>query len=1070
MKNTRKYWLVSLFSMVAAIMCIAGIQQLLPQETALHAQTPLYLESEMTTVTSGESISLRIYDKREWSDAAETLEGSEMVTDEPGESAKIWRLHVPYGLVFDETATVASMLEAVPDNQVPVYQWDEETRLLSIQTEQAVSESTLVLQTINVGTFQVSIASEDEAEAAVIELSVVEQLPTAGTDGLLNLPEEIPYQDEEGIEQFYDEDFEGFAEMEAYSAVNPYALPIEVRTWAELRDAWNNSSVDAVIMMNNITYDSGMLNQRSKSFSLDGNNFELNLRDEMFRVSNSDEANYDIRNISLLTCTRSTVYGIVYAGFDAYTGSSKVTATFTNIRSSQNNQTRIFSGGGAQLVLAGEIYWMTASEMATTGGVEIAANANVWAQKQAVGSDVRSFFWYPKPGLEATSGSRKFVVGENAVANFKMTGTATAYPVVYAYYDELRLKEGATFNGTMPGNAFRSDYDPSDFIADGKNKINFTSLQYGYEPVRFANGTNPTVEKKFYVGPESEIYIIGSTGTTLLNGYSDLDAARRVVTIDSPKNYDFRNLSTTGTQHVASINLKRFEILNSDIDVWKIASNPDSGSDYSVANVTNLTQTRTSGTTASVTSSDATLASYLPTTLVRRISGFNQNPQLVFTPITDADFNIHAKVIIAMVPDKNGMDDQGNINYIPQYASENQAHATIADSHGAVHTDLYTDASGTASVIDNKFNIAGQRVTGSAHRANRDSDELAEYTVIDITPPEPAMVESANNITPITTVINGSGEAGSSVTFTLNGSAMPAWSTTVDASGKWTLPLSTPLTVGDTIQIFLEDNAGKAPEDLTDAPATNSANGNRNPAADTTYHDAVFKAATKVTVSEIKTANVTVHFKDTDGQALTLPVVLTDREVITPINMNNETSVQMGISEVLATSNYTLGAQSWDVTNVQVEINGTEVTYVFTGLLRFGIVSDTVKFKDSYILPFDQVITRENNDWEMNIIDTRSVADNKGKWHVTAKLSDEFKATDASGATLSNVLYYVTEDGTDILIDATNDKRVVGQNIGVKENQVKWSIDKGLELRVPAQAPRDKTYEAVVNWTLNNTY
>lgn len=624
-----------------------------------------------------------------------------------------------------------------------------------------------------------------------------------------------------------------------------------VSTWAELVAAYNNSATEKIVFTKDIDGSSaaaGALYNRSTSIDIDGQGHALSMGNARFLIRYSaSNVTFNLKNISNLSSKANRVQGIVDEGVDAAIVNSGWTINMSNITSATDMQTRIASAPGAQLNLSGNIYWYTATEMAVITGVKIEENARVTSLKQSSHDD-RSFFWFPNSGFQGV-GSGDFVVGKNAVANFKMLGSGTAFPVVFAYYKNLHLEEGATFNGTMPGNAFRSDYYASNFIADGSNKINLTSLSSGYSPVDFYSGAQSSQPAYFTVGPQSELYVIGATNQPLFNGRSATDARRRSITIDSPANYDLRNYSnTTGNgAAVATSNLKQFQILNSDVSVWKNTSSVTSGADFSATMVQNLTQ----NSSGNVTSDNAALASMFKTQTVRRVSGLNQKPQIEFPAITDADLTIKARVIVGYVPDDNGIDENGNFQYIPQYAGEKQVTVKMTDTYGTIHDGLLTNKEGYVSYTDTKFNLAQKNILATANRGGWVSEKEASTTILDVTPPEPAVVDNENQISSVTTTLTGTAEPNSTLTVALNGKLLTNAETTVGNDGRWSLAVPTnTLKKGDVLQLFLQDHSG-ALVDLTDRPTTNNDIGNIEPSTDYRYRDAVFKAAKTVSVNGV---------------------------------------------------------------------------------------------------------------------------------------------------------------------------------------------------------------------------
>lgn len=131
------------------------------------------------------------------------------------------------------------------------------------------------------------------------------------------------------------------------------------------------------------------------------------------------------------------------------------------------------------------------------------------------------------------------------------------------------------------------------------------------------------------------------------------------------------------------------------------------------------------------------------------------------------------------------------------------------------------------------FNDQGEN-SGSGQVITNVIDQ--EVTVIDVTPPTPAIVNPVANTSLM--ISGGSDEPGATVTATANGKPLldetkKELSTIVDLEGKWYLPLNQTLKAGAILQIFLTDTAG-----------------NKNPALPKIFHDALFKEGTTVIVKD----------------------------------------------------------------------------------------------------------------------------------------------------------------------------------------------------------------------------
>ncbi|MBC1937834.1 hypothetical protein HCA69_15835, partial [Listeria grandensis] len=394
---------------------------------------------------------------------------------------------------------------------------------------------------------------------------------------------------------------------------------VEVSTWKQLQDAYADSTVTSIKLTKDISYDTGALAVgRSTDFYIEGNGHKIDLGNQVFRVLQSATATFTIKNVPEIKTTASTVTGIVSSG-DANVAASGWTINFENVKAADDNKTRIASVSGAQLNLSGKIEWPTSSELAVIDGVKIAENAKVTSYKQAV-SEERSFFWFAGSNFTdafTTKGSREFVVGKNATVNFKMENGSGIYPVVFAFYKQIHLESGATFNAKMPGNVFRADYYDSSFRADGNNEITMTSTGKIYSPVNFASGAKYNTSSEFYVGPQSNVEI-KAEGGPLFQGTNASNAAKTKITFDNPEKYDLNNTKEglTESSSVATDNFAEFSIKDADMSVWTVKDSAINPASYSVKDVDYVTQVQGGITT----SSNSELASYFPTTNLRRIT------------------------------------------------------------------------------------------------------------------------------------------------------------------------------------------------------------------------------------------------------------------------------------------------------------------------------------------------------------------------------------------------------------------------------------------------------------------
>ncbi|MBC1435076.1 hypothetical protein HB848_06955 [Listeria rocourtiae] len=498
---------------------------------------------------------------------------------------------------------------------------------------------------------------------------------------------------------------------------------VEVSSWKELQDAYADSSITSIKLTKDIEYDAGALAvNRGTDFCIEGNGHKLDLGNQVFRVLQSATATFTIKNVSEIKTTASTVTGIVSSG-DANVYASSWTINFENVTGASSNRTRLASCSGAQLNLSGDIVWPTSSELAVVDGVKIADNATVISHKND-DAENRSFFWFAVPTFNdtfETKGSREFVVGKNATVDFQMESNVGSYPVVFAYYKQIHLQSGATFNAEMPGNVFRADYYDSSFRADAFNKIKMTSTQAGYSPVDFSSGANHDPSSEFYVGLQSNIDIKAPSGP-LFKGTNTANAAKTKITLDSPKNYDLSNtMEAQGpASSVATDNFNEFSIKNADVSIWDLSNSATQPATYQSKDVAFVTQ----NAGGVVTSSDNKLASYFPTSKLRRISNDKKMEETTINELTTDSTTVSgtgepgATVEIKVgdqVIGSGTIQEDGTYNIVIPAQKEGTTVEAVATFEGetSAATTIVQASEKDYSITANDFTIGSTYVSGS---------------------------------------------------------------------------------------------------------------------------------------------------------------------------------------------------------------------------------------------------------------------------------------------------------------------------------------------------------------------
>lgn len=666
----------------------------------------------------------------------------------------------------------------------------------------------------------------------------------------------------------------------------------EVSSFAEFQTAVRNNAISKISVRADISAPNTSVTEliRSSSLMIEGNGHTINMRNNIITtnaaVINGTTGLLEFNNIHF----DSEANDATATNIRVMEGAPSVnrwTVRFGNITTTRNI-TRLAINDYGRIEMYGVNNINTRYENFILSDIELDSNTTYFGNVNLV--DV-SVLWYRY--LSRTTDSARnqgFVIGDNSYVQLGQTQTVgTTYPAVYLNYSQLTVGGNATFNVTMPGNAVRLQVTGARMDVRSGAQVNLTSRSRSGSVIAFSrNNTTISVE------PQAEFYVIGNSTRPLIDMSSnDSGTGHAAYTgnqfiLNQPRNFDIRNL-TSGNSSIAvavaidNLASNQFSIRNSDIDLWNVSSNPLGPSDSNFTEVEEFIVTGR-GTQQTVSTTAEGLQSFNQNT-IRRISGMSQIPSAIFDEeITDAHLNIKARVIVGYVPDNEGANEEGEVNYIPVYASAGQATGTIIDTFGVEHPGLVTDSDGYISYRSEDFNLAGEKIIAKNIRVgSRESEESAEVTVTDVTPPKPA--EIARQVYEDSTEISGSSEeVGVLVDYTINGQAAEdmdgqTLTTTVNPDGSWKLPiLADTVSEGDELQIFLTDNVG-----------------NRNPVREKELFDAIFPPATIMQVS---------------GRSSVGPVDPLDPEIeVTPEN-KPEIPENQGLLSIDFASQFNFGVQS----------------------------------------------------------------------------------------------------------------------------------------------------------------
>jgi fimbrial isopeptide formation D2 family protein len=693
----------------------------------------------------------------------------------------------------------------------------------------------------------VSATTVFEKESASMESLIPSPLTTAMTRSLTDsdesnegpvdaTPEEIAAANDAANTRF------GF---------NPLVNVKTVTTWTEFESAYNDQTVTKIIMAADITRGS-TLNNRQNSLEIDGGGFVLNMTNDTLRLAPTPSDGIGFFHFHDMTAKNSANEGNgtganMWAFVSGTNGTTYArnwyfrTGNINTVRVNGERVIRLIRGTRAEITVYGKLNLITTSENFYAGSLIIEDGTNWYGED--TGSNY-SVIWFEQNSSGTDTGAEKlFKIGKHAQVILKNSTSGAAYPAVYSYYSNLTVGENSVYNSNMTGNSVRFDLAGAQMNVKKGAIVNLLSRGNGSVMQFSANNTT------FNLEPEGSIYIVGSTTDPIID---ITGGSNRKFIMNSPKGYDIRNRNTGSTSNSPAVSTgtvatNEFTINDSDIDLWTLRSELMGPSQQTYAKVENFTVKARGGST-NVTTTESGLADFVPTQY-RRIAGMNSNPEVEWVPVTDADKTYKARVKIGMTPEEN-FDENGNVVLQPVYAGNGQANVVYTDTFGETHT-VSTNDQGYAVMTDTKFNLAGKQMKAQAIRGPWVSEVDPETTVLDITPPEPAKVTGEKVTNATKQLIGENAEPNAKIYIDINGVRQSTVGK-VNVDGTWTYNLPQYLEKGDTVQIFLEDNAAEITEELSPAvPATNSASGNINPAEDLTYRDALFKAAAKYTVEDV---------------------------------------------------------------------------------------------------------------------------------------------------------------------------------------------------------------------------
>ncbi|TQR23338.1 pectate lyase-like adhesive domain-containing protein [Bacillus safensis] len=478
------------------------------------------------------------------------------------------------------------------------------------------------------------------------------------------------------------------------------------------------------------------------------------------------------------------------------------------------------------------------------------------------------------------SGNMTFNVTDHSEININKTGGNAPAVRMYGDHNKFIVRSGGkvsiknTGNGT-PENGGSDAANQGILFTAGNDAIFDLQDEDSIMNIQAENG--PAIDMENYRGS-----IEAGRGTTFIaegrtSGINNgiFNAGLATIKVDEPKFYDFRNNRSGGGSIFQLNSSSSFTSTNSDLAVWPKGSNLNGdpsrhwsnfnyqlgGTNFSTIVTTNIpNEFNTSSSSYGVNGA----------TLYSRMSGNNARAIVDELRVpTNADHSIYGHVSVP-VENSASRDAWTNEAYVKVEVTkaDGTKQQLIGKTYGSENMlSVYGDAERAGlfkiDLPDQQLLNAGDQVEViSAWRGKEDpsspqarlsqSDDLkvSKTTVVDVTPPNPAVITNATDITNTTKQISGTnGEPGAFVTIKVNGSSIKG-SAKVNDQGEWQFDLPAYLQKNDVVHVFLTDEAGEA-ANIKNPPSTNSSQGNTNPADDLQYHDTTFKKAASFQVKDV---------------------------------------------------------------------------------------------------------------------------------------------------------------------------------------------------------------------------
>ncbi|WP_322597285.1 pectate lyase-like adhesive domain-containing protein [Enterococcus sp. HY326] len=332
MKNKRKHWLllinfITLFSLITAtvVQLSSGLTEIFaaPNEISLSS------EDDLTSLQAGNEFVMKISDSRDEGDIATTENTDVPLVDRSGDLSdastssgtasvtRQWTMTLPEGISFDEDAEKAMLQEADANVVLPTFSYDEDTRVLDISVDVAVTELDLKLSADTAGSYELSVADKNimltDSNKLEVVIGEAEEVNSAITDAIEPMAVTTDEVGTQASEALLDFDYGVTYKPDADATWGTEAAATEVvtvYTFTELNNAILSGTADYIKLGNDIVSDTflalGALNRRNASayrrdYVIDGQGYTLDSGSVSWSYPETPnrEHNFYIKNIKM---------------------------------------------------------------------------------------------------------------------------------------------------------------------------------------------------------------------------------------------------------------------------------------------------------------------------------------------------------------------------------------------------------------------------------------------------------------------------------------------------------------------------------------------------------------------------------------------------------------------------------------------------------------------------------------------------------------------------------------------------------------------------------------------------